>query len=56
MYLQKEGFDAKMGARPLARLINEKVKLPLAKFLLENNDKKSVTISYDDKEDNVYIK
>ena len=27
--LQNEGFDAKMGARPLSRLINEKVKLPL---------------------------
>jgi ATP-dependent Clp protease ATP-binding subunit ClpA len=35
-YLEKEGFDPAMGARPLARLINEKVKLPLAKFMIDN--------------------
>lgn len=34
-YLAKKGFDPTMGARPLARLINEKVKLPLAKYILE---------------------
>lgn len=55
-YLQNEGFDAKMGARPLSRLINEKVKLPLAKLLLENTDNHKVVISYDWKEDNVLIK
>ena len=55
-YLQNEGFDAKMGARPLSRLINEKVKLPLAKLLLENTDNHKVVISYDWKEDNVIIK
>ena len=36
-YLEKHGFDPVMGARPLARLINEKIKLPLAKYLLDNN-------------------
>ena len=35
--LEKDGFDAKMGARPLSRLINERVKLPLAKKILEES-------------------
>ena len=35
-YLEKEGFDPAMGARPLGRLINEKIKLPMSKVLLEN--------------------
>ncbi len=54
-YLKTEGFDSKMGARPLARLINEKVKLPLAKFLLENPDPKLIKISIKG-DNNVYIK
>jgi len=33
-YLIKEGFDAKMGARPLARKINELIKVPLSKKIL----------------------
>ena len=33
-WLAKEGYDPKMGARPLARLIQEKVKKPLAKEIL----------------------
>ena len=40
--LETEGYDPAMGARPLARLINEKIKLPLAKFMLDNP--KSFTI------------
>ena len=38
--LEDEGYDPQMGARPLARLINEKVKLPLAKYLLDTDSKK----------------
>lgn len=34
--LETEGYDPAMGARPLSRLINEKIKLPLAKFMLDN--------------------
>jgi ATP-dependent Clp protease ATP-binding subunit ClpA len=45
-YLEREGFDPKMGARPLARLINEKVKLPLAKFLMTNSGSKDIVIDY----------
>lgn len=33
-WLVKHGFDSAMGARPLARIITEKVKLPLAKEIL----------------------
>lgn len=38
--LEDKGYDPQMGARPLARLINEKVKLPLAKYLLDTDSKK----------------
>ena len=33
-WLAKNGYDAKMGARPMARLIQEKIKRPLAEELL----------------------
>jgi ATP-dependent Clp protease ATP-binding subunit ClpA len=33
-WLAKNGYDEKMGARPMARLIQEKVKRPLAEELL----------------------
>ncbi len=33
-YLAKEGFDPAMGARPLARVIQEKIKKPLAEEIL----------------------
>ena len=36
--LEKDGYDPKMGARPLARLINERVKLPIARYLLNNEN------------------
>ena len=36
--LETDGYDPKMGARPLARLINERVKLPLARYLLNNEN------------------
>ena len=32
--LIEEGFDAKMGARPLQRVINTRIKLPLSKKIL----------------------
>ena len=44
-YLAKEGFHPTMGARPLARLINEKVKLPLAKFIMDNNTPEGVKLT-----------
>ena len=35
--LMSKGFDNKMGARPLQRLINEKIKVPLSKKILFDN-------------------
>ena len=56
-FLEEEGFDEKMGARPLQRLINEKVKLPVAKYLLEEDAApKKLIISYDTKKKHVQIK
>ena len=37
-------------------LINEKVKLPIAKYLLENNTPEKVKVTYDEVKDIVYIK
>jgi ATP-dependent Clp protease ATP-binding subunit ClpA len=45
-FLEKEGYDPAMGARPLARLINERVKLPLAKFMMENATAKKLEVAY----------
>ena len=36
-YLIETGFDAKMGARPLQRKINEVIKVPLSKKILFEN-------------------
>jgi len=51
--LEDKGYDPTMGARPLARLINETVKLPLAKYLLDNN--KDYTLDIDWKKDKLTI-
>ena len=51
--LEDKGYDPKMGARPLARLINETVKLPLAKHLLDHN--KDFTLDLDWKKDALTI-
>ncbi len=39
-WIAKEGFDSKLGARPLARVISEKIKKPLANELLFGNFEK----------------
>jgi ATP-dependent Clp protease ATP-binding subunit ClpA len=48
-YLAKEGYDPAMGARPLARLIQDKIKKPLADELLFGKlaDGGAVKIDYD---------
>jgi ATP-dependent Clp protease ATP-binding subunit ClpA len=33
-HLAEDGYDAKMGARPLSRKINELIKVPLSKKIL----------------------
>ena len=44
--LEDKGYDPKMGARPLARLINETVKLPLAKYLLDNHGEYTLDLDW----------
>lgn len=51
--LEEKGYDPTMGARPLARLINESVKLPLAKHLLAND--RDYTLNLDWKKDKLTI-
>jgi ATP-dependent Clp protease ATP-binding subunit ClpA len=57
-YLEKEGFDPAMGARPLARLINEKVKLPLAKFMMEHGEihNSKFTVNWDGNQTVITVK
>jgi ATP-dependent Clp protease ATP-binding subunit ClpA len=46
--LIEEGFDAKMGARPLQRVINTRIKLPLSKkILFESISDTTLSIEYD---------
>ena len=49
-YLIEKGFDAKMGARPLQRMIDKEIKRPLARMMLFGDLKKggSLTITADD--------
>jgi ATP-dependent Clp protease ATP-binding subunit ClpA len=44
-YLIKNGYDAAMGARPMSRLIHEKIKVPLAKKILFDKLSDGVTIT-----------
>lgn len=45
--LIEEGFDSKMGARPLQRVINQRIKLPLSKkILFEGIFDESLTVVY----------
>jgi ATP-dependent Clp protease ATP-binding subunit ClpA len=46
-FLVKEGFDAKMGARPLARKINDLIKVPLSKKMLFESIPTGNTITVD---------
>jgi ATP-dependent Clp protease ATP-binding subunit ClpA len=54
--LLEEGFDPKMGARPLQRVINTRIKLPLSKkILFESLSNVKVTISFDKDKDEYII-
>lgn len=50
-YLVDKGFDPKMGARPLQRVIDEEIKRPLSRALLFGDLKNGgcITIKYTDK-------
>jgi len=53
--LEEKGYDPAMGARPLARLINEKVKLPLAQFMMTHTNAIEIKVSYESAKDEVSI-
>ena len=46
-HLMEQGFDAKMGARPLARKINELIKVPLSKKILFEKIANGSTVNID---------
>ena len=49
-YIISQGYDNKMGARPLARKINELIKVPLSKRILFENIKAcTIKVDYTDK-------
>jgi ATP-dependent Clp protease ATP-binding subunit ClpA len=46
--LAEEGYEPSMGARPLKRVFEEKIKKPLSrKVLFDNIDKGTITVDYD---------
>ncbi len=50
-YIAKVGFDSKFGARPLARKINDLIKVPLSKKILSKEIDPQSTIIVDCKEE-----
>jgi ATP-dependent Clp protease ATP-binding subunit ClpA len=50
-YLVDKGFDPKMGARPLQRVIDNEIKRPLSKELLFGNLKNGGTVTVTTTED-----
>lgn len=50
-FLVEKGFDAKMGARPLAKTINDLIKVPVSKKILFENLNHGSIISIDCKDD-----
>jgi ATP-dependent Clp protease ATP-binding subunit ClpA len=52
-WLTDKGFTESMGARPMARIINEKIKKPLAKELLFGNDISNVHLTIVDDDINI---
>ncbi len=52
-YLAKEGYDPAMGARPLSRVIQEKIKRPLAEELLFGKLTKGGIVLVDYREDEI---
>jgi len=54
-YLLEKGWNPKMGARPLSRVINEKIKTPLAhKILFDEIQNTILEIDIDDNEDLIF--
>jgi ATP-dependent Clp protease ATP-binding subunit ClpA len=48
-YLAEQGYDSKMGARPLSRKIDELIRVPLSKrILFDNLHDTTVTVDFVD--------
>ena len=54
-WLSKNGYDEKMGARPLSRLIQEKIKKPLAEDILFGKLKKGGLVKVYVKNDDIFL-
>lgn len=54
-FLIKQGFDSKMGARPLQRTINEQIKLPLSKEILFGNLKNGGVVDIEIENDSIKL-
>jgi ATP-dependent Clp protease ATP-binding subunit ClpA len=46
-FLVKEGYDQKMGARPMSRAVDQHVKVPLSKLLLKKRSVKNKKFKFD---------
>lgn len=54
-WLAQNGYDQKMGARPMSRLIHEKIKKPLADELLFGKLEKGGVVRVDIKDDSIHF-
>ena len=54
-YLVDKGFDPKMGARPLQRVIDKEIKRPLSKQILFGSLKKGGTVTIDYKDGDIVL-
>ncbi len=54
-WLVEKGFDKKMGARPLQRVIDKEIKRPLAKLMLFGDLKNGGSLVIDSKDDQVIL-
>lgn len=54
-FLAKEGYDARYGARPLKRVIEKKVMMPLARYLVENPHLAEATIEVGVMDDKIVV-
>jgi ATP-dependent Clp protease ATP-binding subunit ClpB len=54
-YLAKEGYDPHYGARPLTRLIQDKILNPVANFIIEKGIKRGDTVFVSIKEKEVFV-
>ena len=55
-YLVDKGFDKKMGARPLQRVIDKEIKRPLSKLMLFGGLKQGGAVNIDVRDDEIHLK